>query len=189
MERTNKAEKTEKICTNQFTNQFGTFKFVRSKFTAKFTDQCASRGQVSTEMLIVIAFFLLIMIPVVGIALSAAYSETWRLDVRQSDTVVKAITNAADKLKVAGEGATMQYTAYFPSRVKELKTKTSPITGNNVLTVIIETPQFGDIEQVAVADVNITLAGNQNQWKEDNIRGVQVLSLKYSKGNVTISKG
>lgn len=139
-----------------------------------------SKGQVSLELLLIVGFLLVIMVPIIAIAYSAIYSETWRLDVRQSDTVAKSIADAADKLELAGEGASMQYRVYLPSRVKEVK-----VAAGRVLVFVVETPQLGDIEQVALADVNITL-DPAVQWKD--VQGTQVLLMSYSKGNVRITR-
>lgn len=136
-------------------------------------------GQVSLEMLLIVGFLLMIIVPIIALAYSAIYGETWRLDVKQSDTVAQSIVSAANKLEFAGEGASMQYTVYLPSRVKKVK-----VAANRVLVLVVDTPHFGEIDQVAIADVNITLV--PPVWED--VQGTQVLLMNYSKGTVRITR-
>jgi len=153
----------------------------RTKSSGIGSVACANRlaGQISVELLVVIGFLMLVLIPILSIGYNAIYGETWRLDVRQSGTVATAIVTAANHLALAGEGSTTTYTVYLPSRVRELK------TNNKELTITVDTPQLGLVDQVAVADVKLQLDPAYN-WEDTT--GTYLLKLSYVNGRVFITR-
>jgi hypothetical protein len=136
-------------------------------------------GQVSVELLVVIAFIMMVLVPILAIGYNALYGETWRLDVSQSGNVATAIVKIANNLAITGEGSSTTFTAYLPSRIREIK------SAGREITFVVDTPNLGYVDQVAVADVNIVLDPAVN-W--ESITGTFVLTLRYANGRVFITQ-
>lgn len=139
------------------------------------TETKVKLGQVSLEMLLVLSFLLVFFVPLIIYVYTIANQDTYKLDLQQASAAASAITDAANRLFANGDGSITTISVYIPSRAKNVSAK------GRELSITIDAPGIGEIDQVSVADVNLTLAG---EWQYSS--GANRLLLNYSKGTVYI---
>ncbi|MEM2974132.1 MAG: hypothetical protein QW112_00685, partial [Candidatus Micrarchaeia archaeon] len=62
-------------------------------------------GQVSLEMLIIIAFLFIALIPLIFYIYNIIAESAWKIDVQQAQSVVVKIIEYSDKLALGGENS------------------------------------------------------------------------------------
>jgi len=140
------------------------------------------RGQVAVEMLIIVSFLIMLLLPIIMAVFNVFSTETWKLDVEKTDAVAQTISETADRLVISGEGSISSVSIFIPSRVKKIEVK------NNAIIFLIDLPELGTIDVVELLnnDINFQLVGPTKDWEE--ISGMQNIMLNYSDGVIYLSK-
>ena len=141
-----------------------------------------TKGQISTEMLLIVALLFAFFVPLLMYVFGVLSSETWKLDVQQSAGVARNIADTASRLAVSGDGTTDTQSINIPSRVSQV------CTTNNSITLITYVDQLGRIDEVGVSDVPLALEGADQNGCWDNSGGIYRLKMVYVGGVVHISR-
>ena len=131
------------------------------------------KGQVSLEMLLIITFLFMTLLPLVFYMYTIFTEEAWRVDIQHIQSVAVKIVEYSDKISSGGEGAAAQISLYFPSKVRNIS------TNNTVFSISAEVPVLGVIDQVAIAKQPLVLLGDWNMPS-----GMQRIYFNYSAGKV-----
>jgi uncharacterized protein (UPF0333 family) len=134
-------------------------------------------GQVSLEMLLVMSFLLLFFVPILTYVYTITSQDTWKLDLQQANAATSMLIDTANQLIAAGDGSATTISIYLPSRL------TNITTNGRELVLELAAPKLGEIDQVSLADANISLVGN---WQSPS--GISRILLNYSNGSVQISR-
>ena len=132
------------------------------------------KGQVALEMLLIIIFLFITLLPLVFYMYSILTEEAWRVDIQHIQSVAVKIVEYADKLSAGGDGATTQISLYFPSKVINVT------TNGTILAISAEVPILGVIDQVAIAKQPLVLLPDEAAW--NGISGMQRIYFNYSVG-------
>jgi len=136
----------------------------------------ASKGQVSLEMLLIVTFLMMTLIPLIAYMYNIFSEDIWKVDIQQAQSVVEKIAEYSDKLSMGGEGASTQFIVYFPSKVKNFTTV------GRAIIISTETPSLGQIDQVAITKGSV----NSSLVSWEGIGGMQRIYMNYSHGIVYI---
>lgn len=134
------------------------------------------KAQVSLEMLLIVTFLFVTLIPLVLYMYNIFSKESWKVDIQQSQSVIANLVDYSNKLTAGGEYASATILLYFPSKVKNLTTV------GRAIIITSDIPQLGVIDQVALAKVPIN--ATLQDWSY--ITGMQQVHLNYSGGTVYI---
>ncbi len=147
------------------------------------------KGQVSVELLIILGFFMIILIPLIVFAFDTLTKENWKISLQRDRDVLKGLATSANELVMIGKNNSAKYTAYFSSGVKNLTSI------GNVLILKEEIPYIGEIDQVVILERNITLKHFECNGvcvlKETNtmdVKGLNVFKLTYDGKKIIITK-
>jgi uncharacterized protein (UPF0333 family) len=143
------------------------------------------RGQASVELLIILGFFMIVLIPIIIFAFNVSIKENWKISLQRDRDALTGLAKSANDLVAIGKDNSAVYTVYFSSSVKNLTSI------KNVLILKEEIPEVGDIDQVVILDKEIVLGDyicNNNicEYKEVNaidakgLKGLNNFELIYS---------
>lgn len=141
-----------------------------------------TKGQVSTEMLLIVALLFAFFVPLLAYVFGVLSSETWKLDVQQAAGVARNIADTASRIAVSGEGTTDTQAINIPSRVSQV------CTTNNSITLITYVDPLGRIDEVGVSDIPLVLDGADANGCWNNSGGIYRLRMEYTEGVVRISR-
>jgi len=141
-----------------------------------------TKGQVSTEMLLIVALLFAFFVPLLAYVFGVLSSETWKLDVQQAAGVARNIADTASRIAVSGEGTTDTQAINIPSRVSQV------CTTNNSITLITYVDPLGRIDEVGVSDIPLVLDGADTNGCWNNSEGIYRLKMEYTEGVVRISR-
>ena len=117
------------------------------------------KGQSSVEYLLVVAFLLIIIMPVGYLALGMAADQG---NTTQAQVAANAVAASADQAAVAGEGSRVEQVIYFPPR---LDANATLVSGKEVNLRVITTNGFSDAFAVSRANLTGTLPTREGRAK------------------------
>lgn len=127
---------------------------------------CA-RGQAATETLVLVAFALIFILPIVFLFLSASGSELSKTSVAQAKISARTIADEAGEVYLQGENARKSILVNYPSGVVNGSVE------NGIVAIRVE--QDGgvvDVVSQSFANINGNLSGKRSA-------GLQKINLKY----------
>lgn len=131
------------------------------------------KGQVSTELLIIIGLILLVFIPLLTLVYFKANDSTQQIASYQTELAVFRIAYLANSVGALGTDTTVFTDVYVPSNVDSFRAEPTGTGGEIVMT--INTPQ-GKSDVVEVVRYPITgtvsIIGNQGGWIRIKISSV-----------------
>jgi hypothetical protein len=136
-------------------------------------------GQAATEMLLIIGFLFLLLIPLLTYVFGILSNDSWKMDSEQARAMALRLTNVANKIALAGEGTSTAESVFVPSSVKEIQAI------NNTLIFKVGTKELGTIDELAVADVPLVLDPT-NDWTQ--VRGNYIVYMNLTGGAVWLSR-
>ncbi|MCX8202560.1 MAG: hypothetical protein N3G74_02015 [Candidatus Micrarchaeota archaeon] len=139
------------------------------------------KGQIMLEMLIIVSFLLLILIPTVIYILSVLSTESWKTDSNQAYSTLTKIVSVSNKLSMLGNGSSSTETMFLPSSVQRLNTSSD----GREIYIVLNGPKSMRMEVVVPSNVPIQL-NSSHDWS--NVRGAQSFIFLVQNGVVIISK-
>jgi hypothetical protein len=164
-------------CKSENMNKFMVKEFSKQAWVLK-NQHKFFRAQVSLEMLMMIIFLFITMVPLIYYMYAIFAEQAWKVDIQQANAVINKIVEYSDKLAAGGEGSVWQISLYFPSKVKNIT------ASGGMIALSMDVPNLGIIDQVAIAKEPIVLGGNPADWND--IGGMQLIKMNYSRGNITL---
>ena len=140
-----------------------------------------TKGQIMLEMLIIVSFLLIILIPTIIYILSVLSTESWKTDANQAYSTLTKIVSISNKLAMFGNGSTTSEHIFLPSSVKRINVSSH----SSELFITLAGPKYVDMDIVVPTEVEIQLNSSQD-WT--NVRGTQAFRFVVENGIVTISK-
>jgi uncharacterized protein (UPF0333 family) len=131
------------------------------------------KGQSSIEMLIILGFVVVILVPLIAIYYSQAKDATEQIIMHQADRIAKQVTDNAETVYYLGAPSKTTLHVYMPEKVENIS------IANNELVFTI---RVGDLtsEVVQGCDVNIT-------GTIANHPGIHVIVIEAKGGYVSIT--
>jgi len=134
------------------------------------------RGQASLELLLIVGFLFITLIPLVMYMYNVLSEDVWQVDVQQSQSLVNKLAESAEKVAAGGDNATTELFLYFPTNVRNFT------IFDRAIIISTEVPRLGIIDQVAVSNVPVGLSpNNPTCWA--GVGGMQRVHLIYSGEN------
>lgn len=133
-----------------------------------------AKGQIAVETLLVLAFLLALLIPVVYVLYATMRAREWSADAYSAHVAVARIADAAGKLAYGGGGARIVLSIYFPPSVVALTAR------GQELMLVLDT-ELGRIDVAVLAPVNVSATEPMAP------RGMQRIALNFSEGVVWLS--
>ena len=143
------------------------------------------KGQVSTELLVIVGLILLVFIPLLTLVYFKANESTQQIGSYQTELAVFRIAYLANSVGALGTNTTVYTDVFVPQNVRSFKAKNTGSGGE--ITMIVDTPQ-GQSEVVEIVKYpivgEIPVSGTQGGWTR-----IKITALNDNGGvNVKIEK-
>ena len=130
------------------------------------------RGQAMTEMLVLVGFALVFIVPIAFLFLSASNNELSKTSVMQAKATARTIADNAGEIYLQGPGARKYIVVNYPQGV------TDASVGNGAVVLILDSNGFRqDIVATTFANITGNLSGKR-------AAGLQAIKLVDNDGNV-----
>ncbi|MBN2477990.1 hypothetical protein JXB01_01740 [Candidatus Micrarchaeota archaeon] len=130
------------------------------------------KGQVSVELLVVIAFILVLFIPLLVISYFKVVENNDQLVLIQTQISASRIANLGNSVARMGENSSIITDVYIPPHVKTVNFKS---VGGGGEVIFVLSSKEGDTEVVAVTDFPLEVDQNLNIEQEGLYR-IEILS-------------
>ncbi|MFA5929354.1 MAG: hypothetical protein WC861_00565 [Candidatus Micrarchaeia archaeon] len=137
--------------------------------------RCGLRGQATTEMLVLVGFALVFIIPIAFLFLSASGNELSKTSVMQAKATARAIADNAGEIYLQGPGARKYVVVNYPQGVMGAS------AGNGAVVLTLDSNGYRqDIVATTFANMTGNLSGRRGA-------GLQTIRLVNENGIVNIT--